>query len=158
GRAAEAVRQVRADDPPGQNAAGAVSASQPFRPPGLRTANLARDFRPVGVHPLLGSVAEGELGGEAAYDAQSLPPGTRDDCPVVAASLPRAAGGATPDAESDALGPLCVLRDHGQRRSVVPLPGRGGSALEEAVAAPETERLPLLGSLQPLAGTLRAAG
>ena len=64
GRAAEAIREVRPDPPSGEDPAGAVPAAPAGGPTGPpRWA--PRDVRLPGVHPLLGSDAQGELGGEA---------------------------------------------------------------------------------------------
>ena len=63
GRAAEAIREVRPDPPSGEDPAGPVPGASPGAPTGPRDG--ARHVRLPGVHPLLGSDAQGELGGEA---------------------------------------------------------------------------------------------
>ena len=66
----------------------------PFEPPDRsdrrtsRQGLRARDVRPAGVHPLLGPVAEGALGGEAEDGHEPVQSGAQDDCPMVSAQPP----------------------------------------------------------------------
>jgi len=117
----------------------------------------ARNVRPAGVHPLLGPLAEGELGGQALHGCWPTPAGDLDDRSVVPVAPPSSDPGPASDAESEAAWSLCVLRNHGQRRSVAPLPGRGAARLAEVAVAPLVGRRPLLGRLQRLAAALPAA-
>ena len=87
GRAAEAIRQVRPDDPPGQDPAGAVPQAE-------RRADATADGRPwdvrlSGVHALLGALPEGQLGSEAEDGGQPVHAGGQDDLPLVPAASPR---------------------------------------------------------------------
>src|SRR5271166_4520808 len=56
------------------------------------------------------------------------------------------------------MGSLRVLRDHGQRRSVAALPGRGDPVLAEMVVASYAGRPIFVGLLQRAAGAVSAAG
>ena len=94
GRAAEAIRQVRPDDPPGQDPAGAVPQAARRADAGPQTRRPG-NVRLPGVHALLGALPEGELGSEAEDGGQPVHAGGQDDRPMVPAPSPRSDCGAT---------------------------------------------------------------
>src|SRR6201986_1414959 len=73
GRAPEAVREVRPDPPSGEDPAGAVPGASTGGPPGP-PPGATWHVRLLGVHPLLGSDAQGDLDGEAQDGDGPLPP------------------------------------------------------------------------------------
>src|SRR6266851_3300907 len=86
GRAAEAVRQVRSDDPPGQDAAGAVRTAAASTPGGgLWGRTSAGVIRLPGVPALLEPVEGGILGGAAEDGRSPVPSGSLEDCRLVPA-------------------------------------------------------------------------
>src|SRR4051794_27398676 len=86
GRAAEAVRQVRSDDPSGQDTAGAVWAAEPLSPTaGFGGGNSTGVIGLPWVHALREPVEEGELGGEAEDGRQPVSPSGQEDRGVVPA-------------------------------------------------------------------------
>src|SRR5262249_3003245 len=143
GCAAQAVREVRLDDPSGKDAAGAVRAAL-RRPPGGEScdADLSRDPRPAGAYALLGPLSQGDLGGEAQDVPEPVSPRTESPLGVVSAQPPSPDEGPAPDSEPEACGPFRVLRDHRQFAGTEPFPHRGHLALEALALAP----LPAWGS------------
>ena len=127
GRAAEAIRQVRPDDPPGQDPAGAVpqAARASERP---AAAERSGNVRLPGVHALLGAISEGELGSEAEDGGQPVHAGGQDDLPMVPAPPPRPDCRATRGTLPEASRARGVLRDHGQQPGVGPFSLRGAPA------------------------------
>ena len=155
GRAAEAIRQVRPDDPPGQDPAGAV-------PQAARRAEAAGRGRPghvrlSGVHPLLGAIPERELGSEAEDGGQPVHAGGQDDRPVVPAASPRSDCGATRGTVPEAPRSRGVLRDHGQQPGVVPFLPRGAQGLAEVAHAAAAGVASFVGLVSPAPGTLSRA-
>src|SRR5262249_25374867 len=115
GSLAEAVRQVRLEPPPGQDAAGVVpTGPASARPGGAGAAGAARDVRLPGLHPLLGEVEEGRADGQAAHGSQPNPPVRQGDSGMVSAEPAPTDRGAAPDTEPEAPGPLRLLRDNGE--------------------------------------------
>ena len=102
----------------------------------LGGADSSRDLRPAGLHALLGTLPERELGGEAQDVQEPIPPWIGSPVAMVSAQPPSSDGGPAPDAESETAGPLRVLRDHRQLAGTEPFPHRGHMDLEALAVAP----------------------
>jgi group II intron reverse transcriptase/maturase len=101
----------------------------------LGGADSSRDLRPAGLHALLGRLTERELGGEAQDVQEPLPPRIESPVGMVSKEPPPADRGSAPDPESEACGPLRVLRDHRQLHGAGPIPYRSHLDLEALAVA-----------------------
>src|SRR5262249_39112901 len=132
GGAAEAFRQVRTGDPPGQDATGAVRAA-----PGAEgTAGAAggkppADVRLPGVHPLLGDVEEEKRGSQETDGSQPSPPVRESDRGMVSAQPAPTDPGAARDAEPEATWSRRLLRGDGELLLVGPHESDRGADLAE---------------------------
>jgi len=155
GRAAEAFRQVRPDDPPGEDPAGAVPQTR-WRAEGAGREK-AGDVRLPGVHALLGALSEGELGTEAEDGGQPVHAGGQDDLPMVPATSPRSDSRTTRGTPPKTPGTRGVLRDHGQQPGTGPFPPRGAPGRAEVAPATTVGVACFLGLVSPASGTLSSA-
>ena len=105
GRAPEALREIRPDPPPGENATGGVPPAASGCPTG--TGPVLRHAR---LYPLLGAVPDGPLGGAAQDGLGSSQSCAAAHRPVVPSPPASARGGPTGGAEPTAAGSLPVLR------------------------------------------------
>src|SRR5688572_26001053 len=132
GGAAEALRQVRTVDPPGQDATGAVRAAPGAdRTGGTGFGKPTRDVRLPGVHPLLGEVEEEQRGGQETDGSQPDPPVREGDRGVVSAQPAPTDPGAARDAEPETTRSRCLLRGDGERLLVEPNARDRGAPLAE---------------------------
>ena len=66
----------------------------------------------VGVHPLLGTLQEGAMGGQAQDGQGPIQPSAERDWPLVPSETPLERARAVRNAEPQAAGSLCLLRNH----------------------------------------------
>ena len=127
----------------------------PFRRPplagggsGSGSGDLTGSVHLIGVHPLLGTFAAGELGGDAQDGLQSSQSGGAEHSPVVSVSPARPDRRATTHIESEVTRSLRVLRHHRQHAlaGMVPLCSR--ALLAEVAESPRRSAAARLGSLQ----------
>jgi hypothetical protein len=136
GRAPEAVREIRIDDPSGKDTAGAVRAAQSrSNPADPRTAPTSREFRPPGVYALLGSIAEWELGGEAHDVEEPVSSWVTGVIAMVSSQSASRDNDPAPETESKTEGALRVLRHHWQLQCAGTIPKCGHRNME-ALAIP----------------------
>src|SRR5262249_34948904 len=140
GGAAEAFRQVRADDPPGQDATGAVRAAPGAEwTGGAGVGEPARDVRLPGVHPLLGEVQEEQRGGQETDGSQPSPPVRESDRGMVSAQPAPTDPGAARDAEPETARPRRLLRGDGELLLVEPYESDRGADLAEVAFSAQLE-------------------
>ena len=130
--AGETAGEVRPSAALGEDADGGVLQTVEVEAGRLAARAQLRD---VGVHPLLGTLQEGAMGGQAENGQGPIQPSAEGDWPMVSAAsaleTARAPGGAEPQAERS----LRVLRHHRQRSGAEPIPIPNGPAVAK-VARP----------------------
>ena len=144
-RTAAACGPLWADAAPRENPPRAVSAARA----GPRPAGHVRVPR---LHPSLGSVIAGALGGQAEDGARPLHPGRQGRHHVVSAQPARAVAPSAGDVNAEAPGALRLLRDHRELVGDRALPLRGGGDLVQVVAAAVVAVTADVGSLPCVAG------
>ena len=135
----------------------------PFQRPPRRSARKGsakgsppQVIRPVGVHPLLESFPQGQLGGKAEDGQEPTHASATDGGSLVPDAPAPTDRGTTPDAAPEAQRALRVLRDHGQRLCVVHVPPRSDASLAQVAGPPtSTGRLPVA-TIHPALGALYA--
>src|SRR5208283_1617173 len=97
-----------------------------------------------GLHPLLGAVAAGERGGQAAHVGESFPPRDHEDRGLVPPASAPTDPGATRDSEPENACTLRLLRHHRE----LSIPGtavvRGEPSLAQVAEPPLLGRLPVV--------------
>src|SRR5262249_36243336 len=123
GSLAPALRQIRLDAPPRQNPAHPFRAAvgSGGRQRGGAGSSTGEVHSP-GIHPLLGTFSEGELGSEAQDGFESSEPGVAEHRPLVSAPPAPAARRTTANSGSETTWSLRVLRHHRQQHGVVAVP------------------------------------
>ena len=82
-------------------------------------------LRDVGVHPLLGTLQEGAMGGEAQNGQGPTQPSVERDWPMVPEEPAQESARAARGTESQVARPLCLLRHHRERSVIGAVPARG---------------------------------
>ena len=99
------------------------------------------------LHPLLGTIAAGQLGGPAQDGLNALQSRAQADQRVVPTAPPRPGGVETPAARGEAARALHVLWDHRESGDAPHLSSGGHSSMAEVVAAPLPASSTVLGTL-----------
>src|SRR5882672_9573207 len=156
GRAAEAIRQVRIETPPREDPVGTVPKAGKLTELFGARERRRRDVRPAGLHALLGSVAQGELGGETENGVHAAEPRVETNPTLVSRQQTRAAGQPAPNPRSEGERALRLLRRHGERTSAFELRPLRRTHVEEVARTPQQQG-PQLGTHDEAAGSLSAA-
>ena len=147
--APQALREVRPDDPPGQDPTGGIRATE------WHQREQAGDLRLFRLYPLLGQVASGEMDRQAQDRPAALESRTQTDRRVVSPQSASTGCGATPGAVPETSGPLRLLRHHGQWPLVEEVQAGGQANLAEmAPSAVAVLYGYALGSVYALIGAL----
>ena len=130
-RAAKAVGEIWSDASPGKDPAGRFPATGPEG----RWAVPARHLQLAGLHPLLGPVPQGALGGEAEDGGGPLSARSQAHRELVSAVSARA-GSRAVDGTQAAVGALCLFRYHRKFQSAPQLSAPGHRCVAQVVEPP----------------------
>ena len=143
--------QQRSTPASGQDADGGVLQSVEVATGRLATRAQLRD---VGVHPLLGTLQEGAMGGEAQNGQGPTQPSVERDWPMVPEEPAQESARAARGTESQVARPLCLLRHHRERSVIGAVPARGPPTMAQMAQPTGRANTDDVGAVRPCAERL----
>ena len=111
-------------------------------------------LRDVGVHPLLGTLQEGAMGGEAQNGQGPTQPSVERDWPMVPEEPAQESARAARGTESQVARPLCLLRHHRERSVIGAVPARGPPTMAQMAQPTGRANTDDVGAVRPCAERL----